>query len=96
MAGGPAAHARLLAGDLVRSVDGRAIDGADDLIRLLNAERIGRKTARSCAAARSRSGRWCRSSANAHSQWTAGLQARSRSRADLEVRGPMTLDRNAR
>ena len=44
MAGGPAAQAGLLAGDLVLSVDGRAIEGADDLIRLLNAERIGRPT----------------------------------------------------
>jgi len=43
-AGGPAAQAGLLAGDLVLSVDGRAIEGADDLIRLLNAERIGRET----------------------------------------------------
>ena len=44
LAGGPAAQAGLLAGDLVLSVDGRAIEGADDLIRLLNAERIGRPT----------------------------------------------------
>jgi class 3 adenylate cyclase len=33
-----------LAGDLLLSVDGVAIEGADDLIRLLNAERIGRDT----------------------------------------------------
>jgi S1-C subfamily serine protease len=44
LAGGPAAQAGLLAGDLVLSVDGRAIEGADDLIRMLNAERIGRAT----------------------------------------------------
>jgi S1-C subfamily serine protease len=44
MAGGPANQAGLLAGDLVLSVDGLAIEGADDLIRLLNAERIGRPT----------------------------------------------------
>jgi S1-C subfamily serine protease len=44
MAGGPAAQAGLLAGDIVLSVDGVAIEGADDLIRLLNAERIGRAT----------------------------------------------------
>jgi S1-C subfamily serine protease len=44
-AGGPAAQAGLLAGDLILSVDGVAIGGADDLIRLLNAERIGRETA---------------------------------------------------
>jgi S1-C subfamily serine protease len=43
-AGGPAAQAGLLAGDLILSVDGVAIEGADDLIRLLNAERIGRET----------------------------------------------------
>jgi S1-C subfamily serine protease len=43
-AGGPAAQAGLLAGDLILSVDGTAIEGADDLIRLLNAERIGRQT----------------------------------------------------
>ena len=44
MAGGPAAAAGLLAGDLLLSVDGIAIEGADDLIRLLNASRIGRDT----------------------------------------------------
>jgi len=44
LAGGPAAQAGLLAGDIVLSVDGVAIEGADDLIRLLNAERIGRAT----------------------------------------------------
>jgi len=44
MAGGPAAQAGLLAGDLVLSVDGLPIEGADDLIRLLGAERIGRET----------------------------------------------------
>jgi len=44
MPGGPAAAAGLLAGDLLLSVDGIAIEGADDLIRLLNASRIGRDT----------------------------------------------------
>jgi len=44
MPGGPAAQAGLLAGDLLLSVDGIAIEGADDLIRLLNASRIGRDT----------------------------------------------------
>jgi S1-C subfamily serine protease len=44
MAGGPAAAAGLLAGDLLLSVDGVAIEGADDLIRLLNASRIGTET----------------------------------------------------
>src|SRR4029077_9122444 len=45
MSGGPANQAGLLAGDLILSVDGMAIEGADDLIRLLGAERIGRETA---------------------------------------------------
>jgi S1-C subfamily serine protease len=44
MAGGPAAQAGLLAGDVILSVDGVAIEGADDLTRLLSAERIGRDT----------------------------------------------------
>jgi S1-C subfamily serine protease len=44
LAGGPAAQAGLLAGDIVLSVDGVPIEGADDLIRLLSAERIGRAT----------------------------------------------------
>jgi S1-C subfamily serine protease len=44
MTGGPAAQAGLLAGDLILSVDGLPIEGADDLIRLLSAERIGRAT----------------------------------------------------
>lgn len=42
--GGPAAAAGLLAGDLILSVDDVAIEGADDLIRLLGADRIGRDT----------------------------------------------------
>ena len=42
MTGGPAAAVGLLAGDLILSVDGAPIEGADDLIRLLGAERIGR------------------------------------------------------
>ena len=42
--GGPAAAAGVLAGDLLLSLDGVAIEGADALIRLLNAERIGRAT----------------------------------------------------
>jgi S1-C subfamily serine protease len=44
MSGGPAAAAGLLAGDLLLSLDGTAIEGADDLIRLLGADRIGRDT----------------------------------------------------
>ena len=39
---GPASTAGLLAGDLILSVDGVAIEGADDLIRLLGADRIDR------------------------------------------------------
>ncbi len=42
--GGPAAEAGLLAGDLLLSLDGLAIEGADDLIRLLSAERIAKPT----------------------------------------------------
>jgi S1-C subfamily serine protease len=42
--GGPAHAAGVLAGDLLLSVDGVAVEGADALIRLLNAERIGRAT----------------------------------------------------
>jgi S1-C subfamily serine protease len=42
--GGPAAAAGVLAGDLLLSVDGMAIEGADALIRLLNVERIGKAT----------------------------------------------------
>ncbi|MBV8394538.1 MAG: trypsin-like peptidase domain-containing protein, partial [Alphaproteobacteria bacterium] len=45
MAGGPAAQAGLLAGDLILSVDGTPIEGADDLIRLLGAARIAKETA---------------------------------------------------
>jgi len=42
--GGPSALAGLLAGDLLLSLDGIAIEGADDLVRLLDASRIGRDT----------------------------------------------------
>ena len=42
--GGPAAAGGVLAGDLVLSLDGSPVEGADDLVRLLNAERIGRAT----------------------------------------------------
>ncbi len=42
--GGPADRGGLHVGDIVLSLDGRAIDGADDLIRLLGRERIGRPT----------------------------------------------------
>ncbi|MGD9844676.1 MAG: S1C family serine protease [Variibacter sp.] len=40
--GGPASEAGLLSGDIVVRLDGLAVTGVDDLIRLLNAERIGR------------------------------------------------------
>jgi len=39
---GPAAAAGLLRGDVLVAVDGLAVTGVDDLIRLLNADRIGR------------------------------------------------------
>jgi len=42
--GGPAHAAGVLAGDLLLSLDGVAIEGADALIRLLNAGRIGTAT----------------------------------------------------
>ncbi len=44
LADGPAAKAGLLAGDLLLSLEGTKLEGADDLIRLLGAERIGRPT----------------------------------------------------
>ena len=42
--GGPAASAGLREGDVLVSLDGVAITGTDDLIRLLGADRIGRET----------------------------------------------------
>jgi S1-C subfamily serine protease len=39
---GPASAGGLMRGDLVVSVDGQSVTGVDDLIRLLNADRIGR------------------------------------------------------
>src|SRR5262245_25467406 len=41
--GGPAASAGLQVSDLLLSLDGVAVSGTDDLIRLLDAERIGRR-----------------------------------------------------
>ena len=40
--GGPAALAGVIAGDIIVSVDGHAVTGVDDLIRLLDGERIGK------------------------------------------------------
>jgi S1-C subfamily serine protease len=42
--GGPAISAGLQEGDVLLSLDGNAVTGTDDLIRLLGAERIGRET----------------------------------------------------
>jgi S1-C subfamily serine protease len=42
--GGPAASAGLREGDVLLSLDGIAITGTDDLIRLLGAHRIGGET----------------------------------------------------
>jgi S1-C subfamily serine protease len=44
-AGGPAAKAGLREGDIVAAIDGSAVGGVDDLVRMLTAERIGQKTA---------------------------------------------------
>jgi len=41
---GPAGSAGLQEGDMLLSLDGIAITGTDDLIRLLDAERIRRET----------------------------------------------------
>ena len=41
--GGPAALAGLREGDMLLSLDGIAVTGTDDLIKLLGAERIGRE-----------------------------------------------------
>jgi len=40
--GSPAARAELMTGDIIVSLDGHTVTGADDLIRLLTGERIGR------------------------------------------------------
>ena len=44
-AGSAADRAGLKAGDIVLSLDGQTITGADDLIRALTGERIGRSVA---------------------------------------------------
>lgn len=40
--GGPADEAGLLTGDMVLAIDGRTVAGVDELVRLLDADRIGR------------------------------------------------------
>jgi S1-C subfamily serine protease len=40
---GPAARAGLMTGDVIIGLDGQPVTGADDLIRLLTAERVGRE-----------------------------------------------------
>ena len=42
---GPAAQAGLMSFDIIVRVDGEAVTGVDDLIRILNGERIGRRVA---------------------------------------------------
>ncbi|TJV40331.1 MAG: trypsin-like serine protease [Mesorhizobium sp.] len=41
---GPAAKAGLKEGDIIAAIDGRPVTGVDDLVRMLDAERIGRET----------------------------------------------------
>lgn len=43
-AGGPAAKAGLKEGDVIVAIDGHAVGGVDDLVRMLDAERIDRET----------------------------------------------------
>jgi S1-C subfamily serine protease len=40
----PAAKAGLKEGDIIVAIDGRAVGGVDDLVRMLAAERIDRET----------------------------------------------------
>jgi S1-C subfamily serine protease len=40
----PAAKAGLKEGDIIAAIDGRAVSGVDDLVRMLTAERIDRET----------------------------------------------------
>ncbi|MCG7508719.1 S1C family serine protease [Mesorhizobium retamae] len=42
--GGPAARAGLREGDIIAAMDGRPVTGVDDLVRMLDAERVGRET----------------------------------------------------
>ncbi|MER8448163.1 trypsin-like peptidase domain-containing protein [Mesorhizobium sp. M1066] len=41
---GPAAKTGLKEGDIIAAIDGRPVTGVDDLVRVLDAERIGRET----------------------------------------------------
>ncbi|RWG83763.1 PDZ domain-containing protein, partial [Mesorhizobium sp.] len=41
---GPAARAGLKEGDIIAALDGRPVTGVDDLVRMLDADRIGRET----------------------------------------------------
>lgn len=41
--GSPAARAGLLARDILVAIDGKAIEGVDDLMRRLNADKIGQE-----------------------------------------------------
>jgi S1-C subfamily serine protease len=43
-AGGPAARAGLKEGDIIAAIDGHAVGGVDDLVRMLTADRIGHET----------------------------------------------------
>jgi S1-C subfamily serine protease len=43
-ADGPAARAGLALGDIIIAIEGRAVAGVDDLVRLLTDERVGRAT----------------------------------------------------
>jgi S1-C subfamily serine protease len=43
-ADGPAAKAGLKEGDVIVAIDGHAVGGVDDLVRMLNFERIDRET----------------------------------------------------
>lgn len=43
--GGPADRAGLAAGDIILALDGTAVTGADDLVRALDADKIGREVA---------------------------------------------------
>ena len=43
--GGPAARAGLRQGDIVAAIDGRPVTGVDDMLRILDGERIGKSSA---------------------------------------------------